>query len=147
MGIGEKLIPIILPKNLWYLLLVPPWPISTSWAYATFDELKEKAKPKREIAKEYPRIEDILPIMDNDLENVAFQKYPELAIMKNKLKGEGARGALMSGSGPTIYGLFSLRKEAEEVPARKRAWKCRRDNRFASGGRRVGCGRPRRQSR
>ncbi len=114
-GIGEKLIPVILPKNLWYVILVPPWPISTSWAYAAFDELKENKKFKKEITKEYSQIEDILPLMDNDLEKVTFQKYPELAIMKKKLIVEGARGALMSGSGPAIYGLFSSRKEAEEV--------------------------------
>lgn len=114
-GIGEKLIPVNLPNSMWYVLLVPSWPISTSWAYATFDELKENRKPKEKIAKEYSQIEDILPIMDNDLEKVAFQKYPELAIIKKKLIEKGARGALMSGSGPTIYGLFPSRKEAEEA--------------------------------
>lgn len=114
-GIGEKLIPVILPKNMWYVILVPPWPISTSWAYAAFDELKENRKPQEGITKEYFQIENILPMMDNDLEKVAFQKYPELAIMKKKLIGEGAAGALMSGSGPAIYGLFSAREEAEEV--------------------------------
>ncbi|MGQ9694162.1 MAG: 4-(cytidine 5'-diphospho)-2-C-methyl-D-erythritol kinase [Thermodesulfobacteriota bacterium] len=114
-GIGEKLIPVILPKSMWYLLFIPPWPISTSWAYAAFDELKENRKPQEEIAPEYSQIEDILPIMANDLEKVAFQKYPELAIIKNKLIGEGARGALMSGSGPAIYGLFSSRKEVVAV--------------------------------
>lgn len=114
-GIGEKLIPVILPQNLWYVLLVPPWPISTSWAYAAFDELKENREPEEKITEEYCQIEDILTIMNNDLEKVAFQKYPELAIMKKKLIVEGARGALMSGSGPAIYGLFSSRKEAEAV--------------------------------
>lgn len=114
-GIGEKLIPVNLPNSIWYVLLVPPWPISTSWAYAAFDELKENRRPKEKIAIEYSQIEDILPIMDNDLEKVAFQKYPELAIIKKKLIEEGARGALMSGSGPTIYGLFSSKKEAEEA--------------------------------
>ncbi len=114
-GIGEKLIPVILPQNIWYLLLVPPWPISTSWAYAAYDELAENSRPKREIATAYSQIEDILPIMYNDLEKVAFQKYPELAIMKNKLLRAGARGVLMSGSGPSIYGLFSSRKETEEM--------------------------------
>jgi 4-diphosphocytidyl-2-C-methyl-D-erythritol kinase len=114
-GIGEKLIPVILPKNIWYLLLVPPWPISTSWAYAAYDELAENSRPKREIATAYSQIEDILPIMHNDLEKVAFQKYPELAIMKKKLLMAGARGVLMSGSGPVLYGLFSSRKETEEI--------------------------------
>ena len=114
-GIGEKLIPVILPKNIWYLVLVPPWPISTSWAYAAYDDLAENNPPKREIATAYSRIEDILPIMHNDLEKVAFQKYPKLAIMKEKLSMAGARGALMSGSGPAIYGLCSSRKETEKI--------------------------------
>ncbi len=114
-GMGEKLIPIVLPANLWYLLLVPPWPIFTSWAYAAFDELAEENQPPRERPKEYAQIEDLLPFLKNDLEKVAFQKYPELAIMKKKLIEQGARGALMSGSGPTIYGLFSSKEDAESV--------------------------------
>ncbi len=114
-GRGEKLTPVILPANLWYLLLVPPWPIFTSWAYAAFDELAEKNQPPRERPKEYVQIEDLLPFLENDLEKVAFQKYPELAIIKKKLLEEGARGALMSGSGPAVYGLFSSKEEAESV--------------------------------
>jgi 4-diphosphocytidyl-2-C-methyl-D-erythritol kinase len=55
---------------------------------------------------------DLLPVLQNDLESVALTRHPQIADMKEELLARGARGALMSGSGPVIFGLFSTKKEA-----------------------------------
>ena len=44
--------------------------------------------------------------MTNDLEMVTIGRYPEIAEIKNKLRAAGAVTALMSGSGPTVFGVF-----------------------------------------
>jgi len=49
----------------------------------------------------------------NDLEAVTIVRYPELGLIKESLLGFGARVALMSGSGPTVFGLFAREQEAQ----------------------------------
>ena len=49
--------------------------------------------------------------MENVLETVTIKRYPEIAVMKECLLENGAENALMSGSGPTVFGIF---KEEEK---------------------------------
>jgi 4-diphosphocytidyl-2-C-methyl-D-erythritol kinase len=42
----------------------------------------------------------------NDLEKVVFRRYPQVAFLKKRLVQEGAAGALMSGSGSSVFGIF-----------------------------------------
>ena len=49
----------------------------------------------------------------NDLETVSIGRFAEIGDIKKELKKTGAVAALMSGSGPTVYGLFSGREEAQ----------------------------------
>jgi 4-diphosphocytidyl-2-C-methyl-D-erythritol kinase len=51
----------------------------------------------------------------NDLEEVTASKYPVIASIKKRLLNCGAVGALMSGSGPTVFGLFSDSVKAEKA--------------------------------
>jgi 4-diphosphocytidyl-2-C-methyl-D-erythritol kinase len=51
----------------------------------------------------------------NDLESVTISKYPVIGSLKNQLLEHGALGALMSGSGPTVFGLFSDPDKAGEA--------------------------------
>ncbi|MBM4339456.1 MAG: 4-(cytidine 5'-diphospho)-2-C-methyl-D-erythritol kinase [Deltaproteobacteria bacterium] len=57
----------------------------------------------------------IYALLYNDLEGVVSAKYQEIALMKEMLLSSGARGALMTGSGPTVFGLFSREKKATEA--------------------------------
>jgi 4-diphosphocytidyl-2-C-methyl-D-erythritol kinase len=50
--------------------------------------------------------------MKNVLETVSIRKYPEIQLIKNKLDGLGALGTLMSGSGPSVVGVFTHRDQA-----------------------------------
>jgi 4-diphosphocytidyl-2-C-methyl-D-erythritol kinase len=64
-----------------------------------------------------PRIldlSDIIQGLHNDLESVSLETHSELADLKKMLLRHGALGALMSGSGPTVFGIFSNGKEAEK---------------------------------
>jgi len=58
---------------------------------------------------------DLLPILQNDLESAALTRHPQIERMKEELIAGGAKGALMSGSGPVIFGLFASKKEAQET--------------------------------
>lgn len=112
-GIGERLAAVHLPGPLWFLMAVPPFRISTAWAYKAHDRLLPK-KEKHTILKKYYRcLGDLLPILKNDLESVVLPKHPQIRRIKEELFARGALGTLMSGSGPAVFGLFSSRKEAE----------------------------------
>lgn len=114
-GIGEKLAAVKLPRPLWFLMLIPPFQISAAWAYQAFDRLPGQKKESMRLRDSYGELADLLPVLKNDLESAALTRYPEIALMKKELLACGARGALMSGSGPVTFGLFSTRKEAERT--------------------------------
>lgn len=108
-GIGTDLMPLSLPPY-WYLLVNPGIPVSTARVYRNLDlaYLKqagaawrtswEGGEPERWLA--------------NDLETVTLRHHPELGELLVRLKKLGARAAGMSGSGPTLFGLFTEREAA-----------------------------------
>jgi len=115
-GKGERLSPVGIPEGLGFLLLVPPFRISTPWSYETFDRLTGgKRKEGTPLGGSYPTLADFVPVLKNDLEIPALSRYPEIGRMKEELLRCGARGALMSGSGPVTFGLFPSKAEAEEA--------------------------------
>ena len=114
-GIGERLTPVGFPEPIWFLMLIPPFPISTAWAYATYERLSNKGKEPIPLKDSYVDITEILPVMRNDLEAAAFLMFPQIRRMKEELLAKGAQGALMTGSGPVTYGIFSSKKEAEQT--------------------------------
>ena len=61
------------------------------------------------------KLGDIVQVLQNDLESVSLKIYPELDEFKKMLLGHGALGALMSGSGPTIFGIFRNGKESKKA--------------------------------
>jgi 4-diphosphocytidyl-2-C-methyl-D-erythritol kinase len=114
-GIGERLVAVSLPTPLWFLLLVPPFRISTAWAYAAYDRISPKKKEPLQIKDFYPDLVDLLPVLQNDLESAALTWHPQIAHLKEELIARGAKGALMSGSGPVIFGIFASKEEAWET--------------------------------
>lgn len=73
--------------------------------------------------------EDIVRLLGNDLEGVVSSEYSEIRIMKRMLSSAGAMGAMMTGSGPTVLGIFPEEKKATEAyqqlkkKVRERGWK------------------------
>jgi 4-diphosphocytidyl-2-C-methyl-D-erythritol kinase len=114
-GIGEILEPAAQWPELWYLIVTPPFQVSTAWVY---DNLRlgltsnEYDRIKEQLAKERLVISQFL---ENDLESVTSVKFPILARIKETLLDAGAEGALMTGSGPSVFGVFSSRNQAEHA--------------------------------
>ncbi|MFH1075875.1 MAG: hypothetical protein V1753_03395, partial [Pseudomonadota bacterium] len=59
------------------------------------------------------KISDIEALLHNDFEGLVFNTYPELALIRKRLIDKGASGALLSGSGSTVFGIFSDQNKAE----------------------------------
>ena len=63
-------------------------------------------------------------MLQNDLERVTLAKFPRLSAIKDWLLSQGALGALMSGSGPTLFGVFADSSAAARAGELARdAWK------------------------
>jgi 4-diphosphocytidyl-2-C-methyl-D-erythritol kinase len=102
-GIGDRLKKIVLP-DLWYVLINPGFEVSTAWAYK--NHVLTKGRNDYNILK-FPRIPEEVPgFLWNDLEAVVCRAHPEVAVAKEILLSKGATGALMTGSGPTVFGIF-----------------------------------------
>jgi 4-diphosphocytidyl-2-C-methyl-D-erythritol kinase len=61
---------------------------------------------------------DLAQMLRNDLEAVTVARHPEIADIKLRLSAVGAFGALMSGSGPTVFGVFAGKAAAEAAATR-----------------------------
>jgi len=131
-GIGERLKKIEVP-DLWFVLIYPNFEVSTRWAYQNFDNRrKAKALTNQELHISLNKFlktpKGISQILFNHLEAVVSKEYPQIDVMKKMLFSAGAMGALMTGSGPTVFGLFQEETIAtgayEEVEklASKRGW-------------------------
>jgi len=125
-GVGERLRKITLP-TIWYILIYPNFEVSTRWAYQNF--ILTKTKYHFNLRKLLKTPEGIVRLLWNDLESVVSGKYSEIRIMKRMLTSAGAMGAMMTGSGPTVLGIFPGEKKATEAcqllkrMVRGRGWK------------------------
>ena len=63
--------------------------------------------------------------MANILETVTIPAHPDIALIKQTMMENGAMGALMSGSGPTVFGIYDSEKEAMRAKEICRALPCR----------------------
>jgi 4-diphosphocytidyl-2-C-methyl-D-erythritol kinase len=108
-GIGERLKKKELP-TLWYVLIYPNFEVSTRWAYQNF--VLTNLQFHFNLHKFLKTPEGISSVLFNHLEEVVSRKYPQIGIMKNILFSVGALSALMTGSGPTVFGLFQDDKSA-----------------------------------
>ncbi len=105
----------------WILVIKPPFSLPTSLVYGWMrNYLKKKKRPSR--IKPRPMLS---PDYRNDLEHVVFDRHPLLRECRDALLSAGAWRALMSGSGPALWGMFrsedAARAAAREF-ARRRQW-------------------------
>jgi 4-diphosphocytidyl-2-C-methyl-D-erythritol kinase len=106
-GIGEKLEAYPRLKKFTVLLIYPGFSLSTAEVYKNLNLALTKCKKKFRYSPLKTQDFDVRNHLCNDLETVAELRYPEIVTAKEALVAHGAIGALMSGSGPTVYGLFS----------------------------------------
>jgi 4-diphosphocytidyl-2-C-methyl-D-erythritol kinase len=105
-GIGDRMEPVCSLDQCTFLLVNPGFAVSTRWAYENFALTKEA---KNSTISGFQKLNSdtfLTTEMTNDLEMVTIGRYPEIAEIKNKLRAAGAATALMSGSGPTVFGVF-----------------------------------------
>ena len=103
-GIGERLTPIEEIPAVWLALVNPNIHVSTSWVYQNLQLTPDRKE--RTIPRLYGTIADICAMLSNDLESVTIGRFSVIEDIKKRLIDTGALGALMSGSGPTVFGIF-----------------------------------------
>ena len=128
-GIGDLLSPVENVPILWTVLLYPNFQVSTRWAYenltltsraneSKFNILGDTyagemtASHQKLLDRQGFALEDILPLLVNDFEPLVFGHYPQLGDLKYALLAAGAKAVPMTGSGPTLVGLFRSEEEA-----------------------------------
>lgn len=115
-GSGEVLQNLPSPLPGWtYVLVNPRFPVSAGWAYQSLKLELTRPKTGITIKQIFDNINPVASWLHNDLEAPVALKYPVIQIIKEILRQLGAEGALMSGSGPTVFGIFSSRVSAERA--------------------------------
>lgn len=122
-GIGEKLTRLPALPSCYILIGKPGISVSTKYVYTNL---------KLDARTEHPDIDGIIEALENQdlggvtgkmgnvLESVTIPRYPVIEKIKDLMKAEGALNALMSGSGPTVFGIFDDRKTAERAQQKLR---------------------------
>ena len=122
-GIGERLTPVVGLPSLWLVLVNPNVHVSTAWVYQNLQLTTDKVPPI--ISLLYSSITDVCAVLANDLETVTVEQFPVIAEIKKRLLDAGACGSLMSGSGPTVFGIFdgeASARQAAQTLAAESAW-------------------------
>jgi 4-diphosphocytidyl-2-C-methyl-D-erythritol kinase len=113
-GVGNKLNTCKNIPKLHFVLINPPFLLSTETIYENLNLTLTSEKINYSIPRFFT-IGDVTREMHNDLEEVSLKLHPELGNFKQMLLRNGALGALMTGSGPTVFGIFSDEKSAEKA--------------------------------
>lgn len=116
-GMGEILTPLSPMPDVYVLLVKPPISVSTGAIYEQIDSVPLDTHPDTDAvigAIRRGSVADVAANMCNVMETVTAKMYPIVGGIKQKMIMNGALGALMSGSGPTVFGLFDDYKKAKE---------------------------------
>lgn len=117
-GIGEKLTTLKSMPNCYVVIVKPTVSVSTKYVYENLKANELTYHPDIDGMIEDIANGDLYGISDklsNVLETVTIEAYPIIGEIKKSLIKDGAINALMSGSGPTVFGLFEDRDEAENA--------------------------------
>lgn len=117
-GIGEILTPLPAMPRCTVLVAKPPISVSTKLVYEKLDAHEIEEHPDIDgvlEGLERQDLEKIASSMGNVLENVTAEEYPVIEKIKEMMKENGALNAMMSGSGPTVFGLYSDKRTAKKA--------------------------------
>lgn len=117
-GIGERLTELEPFPKCALLIVKPKLGVSTKEVYEAFDSLSEVKHPDIEsVVKGLGKSSlcDIVKDLGNVLEEVTVRKHRIISEIKQLLLENGAVFSMMTGSGPTVFGVFESEKEAEEA--------------------------------
>ena len=117
-GIGEKLTRLPDFPDCVLVIAKPDLGVSTKEVYEAFDSLKKVEYPDvRKLVKSLGSVslKEIVKLLGNVLEEVTAKKYEIIEIVKNLLLDNGAVFSMMTGSGPTVFGIFENEKQAKKA--------------------------------
>jgi len=117
-GIGEVLSSLPVPPKAYLLIAKPDIDVSTKFVYENLHADTLTYHPDVDGMAEAIRegdLEGITDRMGNVLETVTEKAYPVISEIKALMKTKGAENALMSGSGPTVFGIYKEKEGAEEA--------------------------------
>ena len=119
-GIGEKLTKLPPAPECFVVIAKPGISVSTKFVYENLHANELTYHPDidgmiEEIKK--GSLEGISEKMGNVLETVTIKEYPVIEKIKDTMKENGAVNAMMSGSGPTVFGLFKTEEAAKKAYA------------------------------
>ena len=117
-GIGEKLTTLSQIPGVPVVLVTPPVSISTAEIYKRIDSAENPASIDTDGMISAIKDSDIKKIGDkllNVMEIVTIKDCPEIADIKEKMLKFGALGSVMSGSGPSVFGIFPDNKSAKQA--------------------------------
>ncbi len=119
-GVGEQIQPVVLPRSLTFVICSDGYVLSTKSVYARLDlSLTTRGHDSNINAFTDGRI-PIEELLVNDLEWAAAQIHPQVLALKARLLQEGAVGALMSGSGSAVFGVWPSLRAAQAAARRLR---------------------------
>ena len=120
-GIGEELTRLTPLPECVFVVAKPLCSVSTAEAYGGYDRLVEMGRdiPHPDIDAQVKALmagdlEGVVSNFGNVLEYVTASLHPEIAELEKLMKESGAMNAMMSGSGPTVFGIYKDRVTAEE---------------------------------
>lgn len=117
-GIGEILTPLPPIPDCYILIAKPPISVSTKFVYENLRANELERHPDIDGMVDVIKKGDLQGItdrMENVLETVTIPAYPIIEDIKNCMKDNGAMNALMSGSGPTVFGIYQEEALAEKT--------------------------------
>jgi len=117
---GEKVTPLpLVDPPLWLIIINPGFEIPTRWAYNNLDldQIKKEKNSTEAMLKALKKreLQGIAKNLFNSFERLIIKKYPEIGKIKDRLIEEGILGALMSGSGPTVFGIAQNEEQAFKI--------------------------------
>lgn len=119
-GIGEKLTSLKRAKDMPLLVVKPDIFVSTKEVYQSLHLDENTNHPDidgmvKAIEKEDSNADDIIPYMGNVLQDVTEKMHPIVRQIIDRMEAQGAKKAMMSGSGPSVFGIFETEEDAERA--------------------------------
>lgn len=117
-GIGEVLTKLPDAPKAYVLIANPPFEVSTAAVYRALDGIEDPAHPDIDRLVSLLKEDTMAAFaaeMGNILELVTIQDNPVIRDIRNKIMGAGALGSMMTGSGPTVFGLFDSAEAAKKA--------------------------------
>jgi len=117
-GIGDQLKKIKKIPKMTFVIINPGIPVSTEWVYKNLGSNGNGHNGHQkldEVPSAFNTKRDVVKVLNNDLEKITIKEYPVIAEIKKLLLNYGAMASQMTGSGPTVFGIFPDRAVVEKA--------------------------------